>query len=84
MNFFERVYEVVKSVPRGKVTTYGDVARLCGNARMARQVGWALHTNPQPGVIPCHRVLGAGGSLTGYAGGVERKSWLLRHEASPA
>ena len=70
--FFDKVYEVVKKVPCGKVTTYGDVARLCGNPRMARQVGWALHCNPQPGVIPCHRVVFADGSLAaGFAFGGE-------------
>ena len=80
--FFERVYEVVKNVPRGKVTTYGDVARLCGNPRMARQVGWALHTNPQPGVIPCHRVVFANGSVcTGFAfGGKDVQRAMLRAE----
>lgn len=80
--FFERVYEVVKMVPRGKVTTYGDVARLCGNPRMARQVGWALHTNPQPGVIPCHRVVFANGSVcTGFAfGGKDVQRAMLRAE----
>ena len=80
--FFDRVYEVVKQVPRGKVTTYGDVARLCGNPRMSRQVGWALHCNPQPGVIPCHRVVGADGGITGYAGGIGRKIALLELEGS--
>ena len=80
--FFERVYEVVKNVPRGKVTTYGDVARLCGNPRMARQVGWALHTNPQPGAIPCHRVVFANGSVcTGFAfGGKDVQRAMLRAE----
>ena len=68
--FFDKVYEAVKKVPCGKVTTYGDVARLCGNPRMARQVGWALHCNPQPGVIPCHRVVFSSGSVcTGFAFG---------------
>ena len=73
---------MVKNVPRGKVTTYGDVARLCGNPRMARQVGWALHTNPQPGVIPCHRVVFANGSVcTGFAfGGKDVQRAMLRAE----
>ena len=66
--FFERVYDVVKNIPEGKVSTYGDVARAIGAPRCARQVGWALHCNPQPGVIPCHRVVFADGSLTsGFA-----------------
>lgn len=81
-SFFETVYEVVKQIPRGKVSTYGDVARLCGNYKMARQVGWALHANPQPGVIPCHRVVFADGSVcTGFAfGGRDAQRELLRAE----
>ena len=68
--FFERVYKVVKEVPCGKVLTYGDVARAAGAPGCARQVGWALHCNPEPGVIPCHRIIFADGSLTdGFAFG---------------
>ena len=80
--FFERVYSVVKEIPCGKVATYGDVARLCGNTRMSRQVGWALHVNPQPGVIPCHRVIFSDGSLsTGFAfGGKDVQKNLLLSE----
>ncbi len=80
--FFDKVYEVVKKVPCGKVTTYGDVARLCGNPRIARQVGWALHCNPQPGVIPCHRVVFSSGSVcTGFAfGGKEVQKAMLEAE----
>ena len=55
--FFQRVYDVVNRIPIGKVATYGQIARLCGNKRMSRQVGWALHVNPQPFVVPCHRVV---------------------------
>lgn len=82
MNFFDKVYEVVKNVPPGKVTTYGDVARMCGSPRMARQVGWALHVNPQPGVIPCHRVVFSNGSAcTGFAfGGKDVQRDMLRAE----
>ncbi|MDR1093658.1 MAG: MGMT family protein [Clostridiales bacterium] len=57
MNFFQTVYEVVKSIPAGRAASYGLVARLAGNPRMARQVGWALHVNPDPKSIPCHRVV---------------------------
>ena len=63
--FFDKVYEVVKRIPLGKVATYGQIARLCGNKRMSRQVGWALHVNPQPFVIPCHRVVDRFGHLAG-------------------
>ena len=55
--FFARVYEIVKEVPPGKVATYGQIAALAGAPRMARQVGYALHVNPEPGVIPCHRIV---------------------------
>ena len=61
--FFNKVYEVVKQIPKGKVATYGQIARLCGNPRMARQVGWALHVNPEPYVTPCHRVVNRNGRL---------------------
>lgn len=63
--FFARVYEIVKQIPPGKVTTYGAIAKLCGNPRMSRQVGWALHVNPEPYVIPCHRVVNREGKLAG-------------------
>lgn len=79
MTFFESVYEVVKNIPAGKVATYGDVARAVGMPRASRQVGWALHSNPQQGIIPCHRVVFADGSLTnGFAfGGREVQKTLL-------
>lgn len=57
MNTFEMIYEVVKKIPCGKVASYGQVAFLAGNPRWARVVGYALHNNPEPGVIPCHRVV---------------------------
>lgn len=63
MSLFERVYEYVKTVPRGKVVTYGQVAAAIDAPRCARQVGWALHVNPEPGVIPCHRVVNREGRL---------------------
>lgn len=80
--FFNRVYEIVKKVPSGKVTTYGAVARLAGSPRASRQVGWALHNNPQPGIIPCHRVVFRDGSLTsGFAfGGMEIQKAMLLSE----
>ena len=54
---FKRIYEIVKMIPRGKVATYGQIAALAGNVHMSRVVGYALHVNPDPGVIPCHRVV---------------------------
>ena len=82
MNFFEKVYAVVRSVPRGQVISYGQVAFLAGNPRMARQVGWALHSNPRPGEIPCHRVVFNDGCLSsGFAfGGQQVQADLLRGE----
>ncbi|HIV87555.1 MAG TPA: MGMT family protein [Candidatus Pygmaiobacter gallistercoris] len=80
--FAQRIYEVVKQIPRGKVATYGQVAALAGNPRGARGVGFALHHNPQPGIIPCHRVIFRDGSLcTGFAfGGPEVQRRLLEQE----
>ena len=63
--FFQLVYDTVKRIPLGKVATYGQIARLCGNPRMSRQVGWALHVNPEPYVTPCHRVVNREGKLAG-------------------
>ncbi len=54
---FLKIYDVVRRIPRGRVTTYGNVARLAGNPRWSRVVGYALHANPSPGEIPCHRVI---------------------------
>ena len=57
MNAFDKIYEVVRHIPRGTVATYGQVARLAGNPRWARVVGYALHANPDPDGIPCYRVV---------------------------
>ena len=82
MNFFESVYEYVRTVPKGKVVTYGQIARAVGSPRASRQVGWALHCNPQPIVIPCHRVVNREGRLApAFAfGGTEVQASLLRAE----
>jgi methylated-DNA-protein-cysteine methyltransferase-like protein len=81
-NFFEKVYEVVKKIPEGKVATYGQIAYAVGSPRSARQVGFALHVNPEPGIIPCHRVVNRfGGLAPAFAfGGVEVQAQLLRAE----
>ena len=63
MNTFCKIYEVVKSIPKGKVMTYGQVAALAGNHRWARVVGYALHNNPDPQNIPCHRVVNREGKV---------------------
>ena len=63
MSTFEKIYEVVKTIPKGSVMTYGQVATLAGNPRWARVVGYALHSNPNPKEIPCHRVVMRDGSV---------------------
>ena len=77
MNTFEKIYEVVRNIPKGRVATYGQVAMLAGNPHWARVVGYALHNNPEPGIIPCHRVVNREGKVApGFAfggGGVQRQ-----------
>ncbi len=76
------VLNATRRVPYGRVATYGEIAQRIGRPRAARVVGRALGANPIPIVIPCHRVIGANGSLTGYGGGIERKARLLELEGS--
>lgn len=80
--FFSRVYETVEQIPRGFVATYGQIARLIGEPRRARYVGYALHANPRPGEVPCHRVVFADGRICeGFAfGGADVQRELLRSE----
>lgn len=82
--FQDRVLAATAGIPLGEVRTYGQVAAMAGNAAAARATGRALGANPIPVVIPCHRVVAAGGSLHGYAGGLSRKRRLLDHERSLA
>jgi len=79
---FELIYDVVKQIPRGKVATYGQVAALAGNKRWSRVVGYALHVNPDPGNIPCHRVVNRDGEVSkAFAfGGENRQIALLEEE----
>lgn len=81
-SFFNKVYDVVKQIPLGKVATYGQIAKLCGNKRMSRQVGWALHVNPNPYETPCHRVVNRQGKLApAFAfGGIDVQKQLLLKE----
>jgi methylated-DNA-[protein]-cysteine S-methyltransferase len=82
MSFNQKVWAVTARIPRGKVMTYRDVAKaLGGNAY--RAVGNALNKNPYAPVVPCHRVVGSDGSLTGFAGGIEKKRALLKREGIP-
>lgn len=82
MSFFENVYEAVQLIPRGKIATYGQIARMIGAPRSSRAVGYALHANPRPGVIPCHRVVNREGRLApAFAfGGPEIQAQLLESE----
>ena len=79
-DFGRRVLEATAAIPFGRTATYGEVAAQAGNPRASRAAGRALGANPVPIVVPCHRVLGAGGRLTGYTGGMHRKEALLRLE----
>ncbi|HEV3046504.1 MAG TPA: methylated-DNA--[protein]-cysteine S-methyltransferase [Solirubrobacteraceae bacterium] len=80
--FARRVLEATYAIPYGEVSSYGEVAGEAGSARGSRAAGNALGANPLPIVVPCHRVLRAGGALGGYAGGPERKRWLLELEGA--
>lgn len=74
------VWDALCDIPFGETTTYGDIARELGNPHLAQQVGQAVGANPIGLIIPCHRVVGRDGSLTGFSGGLERKRWLLQFE----
>jgi methylated-DNA-[protein]-cysteine S-methyltransferase len=78
--FQRRVWAELKLIPCGATISYGDIARRLGDPQATRAVGLANGRNPVAIVVPCHRVIGADGSLTGYGGGIERKKWLLAHE----
>ena len=82
MSTFERIYEVVKHIPKGKVATYGQVAALAGNPRWSQVVGYALHVNPDPEGIPCYRVVNRFGELSkAFAfGGVNMQAQLLKND----
>lgn len=78
--FQERVWQALTEIPYGATWSYGRLAERIGNPRAVRAVGLANGRNPISILVPCHRVIGADGSLTGYGGGLERKQWLLAHE----
>jgi methylated-DNA-[protein]-cysteine S-methyltransferase len=82
--FQRRVWERLRSIAAGETSTYGDLARALGTPSACRAVGAANGANPISIVLPCHRVVGGGGQLTGYGGGLERKRWLLEHERAHA
>lgn len=78
--FQKRVWNALCQIPYGKTRTYGEVAKMAGNPKASRAVGMANHRNPILILIPCHRVIGSDGSLTGYAAGLETKKYLLQLE----
>jgi methylated-DNA-[protein]-cysteine S-methyltransferase len=78
--FERRVWDALLEIPFGSTTSYGELARRLGDPRATRAVGGANGKNPIPIIVPCHRVIGADGDLTGFGGGIERKRWLLAHE----
>ena len=80
--FQQRVWAALRKIPAGQTTTYAALAERIGAARAVRATGAANGANPIAVVIPCHRVIGSGGGLTGYGGGLERKRWLLEHEGA--
>jgi methylated-DNA-[protein]-cysteine S-methyltransferase len=80
--FQRRVWELIDRIPYGQTTTYGEIARELGNPTLARRVGGAVAHNPLSVIVPCHRVVGKDGTLTGYAGGLRRKQFLLTLEGA--
>ena len=79
-DFQRRVWDALLQIPYGETWSYGELARRIGNPKGSRAVGLANGRNPISIVVPCHRVIGADGTLTGYGGGLDRKRWLLVHE----
>ena len=79
-SFQKQVWQCLHQIPFGETTSYGAIAQSLGKPGSARAVGAANGRNPISIIVPCHRVIGASGKMTGYAGGVDRKQWLLRHE----
>jgi methylated-DNA-[protein]-cysteine S-methyltransferase len=82
--FQRAVWQALQRIPYGRTSTYGDIARDIGNPKAVRAVGAAIGQNPHTIVVPCHRVVGTNGALTGFAGGIERKKHLLALEATHA
>ncbi|TCS43675.1 methylated-DNA--[protein]-cysteine S-methyltransferase [Reinekea marinisedimentorum] len=80
--FQQSVWQALRQIPFGETRSYQQLAEAIGNTKAVRAVGLANGKNPVSIIVPCHRVIGKSGKLTGYAGGVERKAWLLNHESS--
>lgn len=79
-DFQRQAWQALRAIPPGETRTYGQIAGLLGRPNAARAVGAANALNPISLVVPCHRLVGSDGALTGYGGGIERKRWLLKHE----
>lgn len=79
-DFQKQVWEQLQCIPYGETRTYGEIAKMMGNPKASRAIGMANHNNPILILVPCHRVIGADGSLTGYAAGIEAKKYLLEFE----
>ena len=79
-DFQKKVWNALQEIPYGETRTYGEIAAAVGNPKAARAVGMANNKNPIGIIIPCHRVVGANGKLVGYAGGMDKKEWLLQLE----
>ncbi len=80
--FQQRVWSLLRTIPYGTTTSYGELACRLGDPHATRAVGAANGRNPIPIIVPCHRVVGAHGELTGFGGGIDRKRWLLEHEGA--
>ncbi len=83
-DFQREAWRALRTIPYGETVSYGQQAERMGDRRKARAVGAANGRNPISIIVPCHRVVGSNGSLTGFAGGVDTKEWLLRHESAVA
>jgi methylated-DNA-[protein]-cysteine S-methyltransferase len=81
-DFQRKVWSHLQDIPYGETISYGELARRVGSPKASRAVGLANGRNPVSIIVPCHRVIGSNGQLTGYGGGLERKTWLLDHEAA--
>ncbi|SDE63456.1 methylated-DNA-[protein]-cysteine S-methyltransferase [Paenibacillus sp. UNCCL117] len=82
--FQVKVWEALRTIPYSQVCSYKDIASLVGSPKAVRAVGGANNRNPVPIIVPCHRVIGAAGAMVGYGGGLEIKTYLLRHEGYPS
>ncbi|WP_411359564.1 methylated-DNA--[protein]-cysteine S-methyltransferase [Pseudidiomarina salilacus] len=80
--FQQKVWQALRGIEHGQLASYGEIAKRIGSPKGMRAVGMANRNNPVAIVIPCHRVIGANGTLTGYAGGLDKKAWLLELEGS--